>query len=171
MRSVVSAGSRRRGMTCVCMVPITPGYGSGEAVICRRVGRAAAFPRTQPDGDGAIMDVLWLSKADVRRLLDPRALLDALSQGFADLSAGKLVCPDRPELTVPGAGFLLPMAAWQAGKPMAVKLVTVFEGNLARGLPSHLALICLFDPTTGAAIAVMDGKAITAMRTAGSAAV
>jgi alanine dehydrogenase len=117
------------------------------------------------------MDVMWLSKADVQRLLDPRALLDALSQGFADLSAGKLVCPARPELTVPGAGFLLPMAAWQAGKPMAVKLVTVFEGNLARGLPSHLALICLFDPETGAAIAVMDGEIITAMRTAGSAAV
>lgn len=117
------------------------------------------------------MDVMWLSKADVQRLLDPRALLDALSQGFADLSAGKLICPDRPELTVPGAGFLLPMAAWQAGKPMAVKLVTVFEGNPARGLPSHLALICLFDPATGAPVAVMDGETITAMRTAGSAAV
>ena len=117
------------------------------------------------------MDVLWLSKADVQRLLDPHALLDALAQGFADWSAGKLVCPDRPELRVPGAGFLLPMAAWQAGKPMAVKLVTVFDGNPARGLPSHLALICLFDPATGAAIAVMDGETITAMRTAGSAAV
>ena len=116
------------------------------------------------------MDVLWLSKADVETLLDPHALLDALAQGFADLSAGMVVCPLRPELVVP-AGFLLPMAAWQAGKPMAVKLVTVFEGNLARGLPAHLALVCLFDPVTGAVLAVMDGEHITAMRTAGSAAV
>jgi len=117
------------------------------------------------------MDVLWFSKADVERLLDPRSLLDALAQGFADLSAGKIACPKRPELTVPGAGFLLPMAAWQPGGPMAVKTVTVFEGNGAQGLPSHLALICLFDAETGATIAVMDGEYITAMRTAGSAAV
>ena len=117
------------------------------------------------------MDVLWLSKADVRGLLDPHALLDALAQGFADWSAGRLACPNRPELVVPDTGFLLPMAAWQPGKPLAVKLVSVFEGNLARGLPSHLALICLFDPETGATVAVMDGEYITAMRTAGSAAV
>ena len=117
------------------------------------------------------MDVLWLSKAEVERLLEPRALLDALAQGFADLTAGKVACPSRPELAVPHAGFLLPMSAWQAGKPMTVKMVTVFDGNTAKGMPSHLALICLFDPETGATVAVMDGEYITAMRTAASAAV
>jgi len=117
------------------------------------------------------MDVLWLSKAEVERLLEPRALLDALAQGFADLTAGKVACPSRPELAVPNAGFLLPMSAWQAGKPMTVKMVTVFDGNIAKGMSSHLALICLFDPETGAAVAVMDGEYITAMRTAASAAV
>ena len=117
------------------------------------------------------MKVLWLSKADVERLLEPRSLLDALTQGFADLSAGRIACPKRPELVVPDAGFLLPMAAWQPGGPIAVKMVTVFEGNGAKGFPSHLALICLFDAETGAALAVMDGEYITAIRTAGSAAV
>jgi ornithine cyclodeaminase/thiomorpholine-carboxylate dehydrogenase len=117
------------------------------------------------------MEVLWLSKAEVARLLDPRALLEALAQGFADLSAGKIACPNRPELSVPKAGFLLPMAAWQRGKHITVKMVTVFEGNVAKGVPSHLGLVCLFDPDTGAAVAVMDGEHITAMRTAASAAV
>ncbi len=117
------------------------------------------------------MDVRWLSRSEVERLLEPEALLRALQQGFCDLSAGRIACPVRPELTVPGAGFLLPMAAWQAGGPMAVKMVTVFDGNIARGLPSHLALICLFDADTGATLAVMDGAHITALRTAGSAAV
>ncbi len=117
------------------------------------------------------MDVCWLCRSDVERLLDAEALLRALEQGFADLSAGRIACPVRPELTVPGAGFLLPMAAWQAGGPMAVKMVTVFDGNIAKGMPSHLALICLFDADTGATLAVMDGAHITAMRTAGSAAV
>lgn len=117
------------------------------------------------------MDVLWLSKAEVERLLDPGLLLDALVQGFADLSAGKIACPTRAELTVPGAGFLLPMAAWRLGGHMTVKMVTVFEGNVGNGIPSHLALICLFDPRTGATLAIMDGEYITAMRTAGAAAV
>lgn len=117
------------------------------------------------------MDVRWLCRNDVERLLDAEALLRALERGFADLSAGKVACPVRPELTVPDKGFLLPMAAWQAGGPMAVKMVTIFDGNIARGLPSHLALVCLFDPDTGATLAVMDGAYITAMRTAGSAAV
>jgi len=116
------------------------------------------------------MDVLFLSKAEVERLLDPNALLDALLEGFADLTSGRIACPSRPELTVPEKGFLLPMAAWQAGKPMTVKMVTVFAGNADKGIPSHLALICLFDPETGATLAVMDGQHITAMRTAGSAA-
>ena len=82
------------------------------------------------------MDVLWLSKAEVASLLDPRALLDALQEGFAGLSAGTVACPTRPELSVPGAGFLLPMAAWQPGMNMTVKMVTVFDGNIARDLPS-----------------------------------
>lgn len=117
------------------------------------------------------MDIRFLSKRCVVRLLDPLALLDALEQGFADLSDGKVACPVRPELTVPDRGFLLPMPAWQPGHAMTVKMVTVFDGNIARGLPSHLALICLFDAETGATRTIMDGEHITAFRTAGSAAV
>jgi ornithine cyclodeaminase/thiomorpholine-carboxylate dehydrogenase len=52
---------------------------------------------------------------------------------------------------------------------MTVKVVTVFERNLARGLPSHLATIGLYDPETGACTCLMDGTAITALRTAAAA--
>ena len=54
---------------------------------------------------------------------------------------------------------------------MGAKLVTVFNGNLARGLPSHLATILLFDPDTGALAAVLDGRYITEARTAAVSAV
>jgi ornithine cyclodeaminase/alanine dehydrogenase-like protein (mu-crystallin family) len=48
------------------------------------------------------------------------------------------------------------------------KLVSLFPHNT--DLPTHQALIAAFDPETGAPIAVMDGTAITAIRTgAGSA--
>ena len=44
-------------------------------------------------------------------------------------------------------------------------------GTCARGLPSHLATILLFDPDTGALMAVMDGRYITEARTAAVSAV
>ena len=53
---------------------------------------------------------------------------------------------------------------------LASKLVSVFPGNEARGLPSHNALIAVFDPETGAPLALMEGAYITAMRTAAGSA-
>jgi ornithine cyclodeaminase/thiomorpholine-carboxylate dehydrogenase len=110
-----------------------------------------------------------LSESDVMRLLDLPTLLDGLAEGFKALARGAVQTPDRPEITVPDKGFLLAMPAWQPGMLMAVKMVAVFEGNLARGLPNHLALITLFDPETGAPVCVMDGTYITGIRTAGAA--
>jgi ornithine cyclodeaminase/thiomorpholine-carboxylate dehydrogenase len=53
---------------------------------------------------------------------------------------------------------------------VTVKLVSVFHENKRLGIPSHQALICLFDPQTGTPLSFMDGTYITAMRTAGAAA-
>jgi len=61
------------------------------------------------------------------------------------------------------------MAAWQPGKQICVKVVNVFDGNLALGLPNHLAIINLFDPDTGAVTCVMDATFITGVRTAAAA--
>ena len=54
---------------------------------------------------------------------------------------------------------------------MTVKVVTVYESNLERGLPSHLATIGLYDAETGACRAFLDGTYITAVRTSAAAAV
>ena len=129
---------------------------------------AVTAPTAAETRKGAL-PVLVLDEETVESLLDPAALLDALAAGFADLSAGRVQVPPRPQLTVPGAGFLLSMPAWRARSPLAVKQVAVFEENLAQGLPNHLALITLFDPATGVPLCVMDGTAITAIRTAAAA--
>jgi ornithine cyclodeaminase/thiomorpholine-carboxylate dehydrogenase len=116
------------------------------------------------------LPVLHLAESEVMRLLDPGALLDGLEEGFKSLSRGEVQSPDRPEIAVPERGFLLAMPAWRRGMNLTVKTVCVFEGNLKRGLPNHLALITLFDPETGAPLCVMDGTYITAIRTAAAAA-
>jgi thiomorpholine-carboxylate dehydrogenase len=57
------------------------------------------------------------------------------------------------------------------GEWMALKSVTFYRGNAARGLPTHMALIELLSRATGEPLAVMDGRLITEMRTAAVTAV
>jgi thiomorpholine-carboxylate dehydrogenase len=49
---------------------------------------------------------------------------------------------------------------------IGTKLVTVFPGNAARGLYTHNATIQLFQAETGVPLAMLDGRVITAWRTA-----
>jgi len=116
------------------------------------------------------MDVLILSREEVRELLDLDALLSALEKGFAALSEGRVVSPDRGEVAIPGAGHLLLKSAWMPGGAITVKLVTTFLGNASSGFPCIQALVSLFDAATGAPLAVMDGATLTAARTAASSA-
>jgi alanine dehydrogenase len=116
------------------------------------------------------MDILLLNETEVQRLLDPDALLDALAEGFRAQSSGLVDAPKRNGVSVPNTGFLLAMPAYQQGREVTVKLVTVFHDNKRLGIPSHQALICLFDPETGTPLSFLDGTYITALRTAGAAA-
>lgn len=116
------------------------------------------------------MDILILNEQEVRQLLDPDALLEQLSEGFRALSLGQVDAPKRIGVSVPDTGFLLTMPAYQQGREISVKLVSVFHDNLRRSIPTHQALICLFDHETGAPVSIMDGTSITALRTAGAAA-
>ncbi len=110
-----------------------------------------------------------LSGKDVAAHLEPAELFDALEDAFRSVELGEVQSPPRPQITVPDRGFSLAMPAWRAGLPIGVKVVNVFDGNLAVGLPNHLATILLFDPDTGAMLAVIDGTYITGVRTAAAA--
>jgi ornithine cyclodeaminase len=51
------------------------------------------------------------------------------------------------------------------------KLISVFQNNFSRGMPSHQGLVILFDPESGAPVCVVDAVEITAIRTAAASAV
>ena len=114
--------------------------------------------------------LLFLSQADVVRLLDLDRLFEALAGAFVELSAGRTSVPPRIAARTPAGGLLGAMPGYIAGV-LEAKLVSVFPQNHVRGLPSHQGLIALFDAETGGPLAVMDGVAITAIRTGASAAV
>ena len=113
--------------------------------------------------------VLTLTFADVERLIDPVATIDVLADGFKALSAGQVQAPPRPLVSVPGKGVSLAMMAWMPGQLMSLKTVNVFHHNHEQGLPSHVAVIQLFDPDNGVPVAIMDGAVITGVRTAAAA--
>jgi ornithine cyclodeaminase/alanine dehydrogenase-like protein (mu-crystallin family) len=113
--------------------------------------------------------LLLLNAEDVRHLIDLPTLFGALEGALRDLSGGNASVPPRTVARAPG-GFLGSMPGYLPGT-LEAKLVAVFPGNHGRGLPSHQALIVLFDEETGAPLCVMDGTVITAVRTGATTAV
>jgi alanine dehydrogenase len=115
-------------------------------------------------------DIVFLGQADVADLLDPDALRPALAEAFRRFSAGETSAPPRSAAVAPN-GLVGTMPAYLPGAGISVKLVAVYPGNHARGVPSHQALIAVFDEDTGTPLAVLDGTHITAVRTGTAAAV
>ncbi|HEX2680515.1 MAG TPA: ornithine cyclodeaminase family protein [Candidatus Dormibacteraeota bacterium] len=115
--------------------------------------------------------LLYLSRADVERLLDIDAMFDALAAGFVLYSSGVTSVPPRVAARVGDHNLLGVMPGYFPGVALETKLVSVFPANDEHGIPSHQGLIALFDEKDGAPLAVMDGTYITAIRTGGAAAV
>jgi ornithine cyclodeaminase/alanine dehydrogenase-like protein (mu-crystallin family) len=107
-----------------------------------------------------------IDAAELRRLLPMDRAVDALERAF-----GAETLPQAPQRTrVPaGSGELLVMPAAGPGG-VGVKAVTVNPANPARGLPFVHAVYVLFDPDTLAPVALIDGDALTALRTAAASA-
>lgn len=116
---------------------------------------------------------LNFDEPQVRARLSMPELIDAMEDALAAFSRGEVDQPVRSVVEVaPGRGFLGVMPAHiRTSDSLGAKLVTVFQGNHALGLPGHQAVILLFDANTGSLDAVMDGRYITEARTAAVSAV
>jgi ornithine cyclodeaminase/alanine dehydrogenase-like protein (mu-crystallin family) len=104
--------------------------------------------------------VLVLSRDDVRALLDLDGLIDALGLAMADLSAGRASVPDRIGALVPEReGRLIAMPGYVPSLGALVsKVVSLFPHNAGTVLPTHQAVIVVFDPETGSPVALLDGR-------------
>ena len=108
----------------------------------------------------------FLDEDEVRTHLRWDKLIAAMERALVEFSAGRVQQPVRRFLTVDRyEGFFGVMPA-VGDTVMGIKLVTFYPNNAARGLPTHLAMIQLFAPETGAALALIDGRLSTEMRTA-----
>jgi ornithine cyclodeaminase len=114
-----------------------------------------------------------LSEDDVKALVSMDDLIEVMEVALADFSSRAVTQPVRTVLQVGNrSAFYGLMPAYVPSRAaLGTKLVTVFESNAERGLPTHLATIVLLDPETGALLALMDGRYITEARTAAVSAV
>ena len=115
--------------------------------------------------------MICLDEDQVRGLLCLEDLILAMEKALVDFSAGRIRQPVRSIVAVPEHGGLWGLMPAVCGDVMGIKLVTVYEGNASRGLPTHQATIELFRSDTGEPLATMDGRLITELRTAAVTAV
>jgi ornithine cyclodeaminase/alanine dehydrogenase-like protein (mu-crystallin family) len=116
---------------------------------------------------------LLLTRADLARLLDIGEVIEAVAGAFAAYSGGKTETPLRVGVEPPGGGGVLLAMPCAVAEPPALgaKIVSVFRGNVARGLPTVTSVYVLSEYDTGAPLAIMDGSYLTAVRTAAGSAV
>ncbi len=107
--------------------------------------------------------------AATRAALGFERLIPALERMFA----GGCEVPLRHSHVVAGPHggtmTVLIMPAWQ-GRYLGIKTVSIAPGNAALGLPGLHSTYLLYDATTGAPLASIDGDEITSRRTAAASA-
>src|SRR5690242_12781336 len=113
-----------------------------------------------------------LNRREVESLVDLDQLIESLAPAMMELSGGAVSMPPRGGVQIQEQrGLLATMPVYlNSSRTLSTKLVTVFPENDNRGIPSHQAVILVFNPDTGSPLAMMDGTSITAARTAAGSA-
>jgi len=111
--------------------------------------------------------LFFFSGNDIRSLLSMEDCIDGMKTAFSALSNGEALMPVRTRLDMEqdNSNALFMPVYLQSIRKVGIKTVTNCIDNPARGLPMIHAMVMIFDSVTGVPLAVMDGEAITAMRT------
>ena len=108
------------------------------------------------------MQVAFVDADELARRLPMEAAIDALEAAFRD--GDPSATPSRSHIDTPGGTLLMMPAIGVPG--VGVKLVTLTGANPERELPLIHAIYVLFDPESQAPCLLVDGSALTALRTA-----
>jgi len=113
--------------------------------------------------------MLFLNAAEVEQVLPMGELIPVMKDAYAALSAGQVDLPLRTRISVGHeknvALFMPAYLNLGTHQGLCLKSVSVFPGNIDKGLPTIHAAVLVLDPDTGKIEAVLEGGRLTALRT------
>lgn len=114
--------------------------------------------------------VLAFDHDSVLAAIEPLEAIERVRDGFVRHAHGEWTMPPKVYLDAPPGGDFRAMPA-KGGGLAVLKWATSFPSNPARGLPVVAGVICVSNSETGELMALVDARAVTALRTGAVAAV
>ncbi|MBB4630970.1 ornithine cyclodeaminase family protein [Sphingosinicella soli] len=114
--------------------------------------------------------LLVIGAEDVERLLGYEDCIALMRKAMKALARGETRQPLRNIIDLQAGNAFGVMPGAMLGGTFGAKIVSVYPGNFALGKHSHQGIVVLFEPESGAPVAIIDGSIVTAIRTAAASA-
>ena len=113
------------------------------------------------------MSLPFFSADDVKSAVSMEEAIDLMEVAFSSVNNKTAETPLRVNMPIPDqAAHQLSMPAYiNGGKYLTVKLINVYTNNPSKGADLINGIIVVMDAETGSAVALIDGKSVTALRT------
>ncbi len=115
------------------------------------------------------MKIRLLNAEAVRTLLPVDRCIDLMRRAMTLVATeGGTIQPIRQAVWHPDKRGLMSMMPGYVADPewFGIKVIAVFPGNFGTNLGSHQGVVVLFDAANGSPRAILDGREVTALRTA-----
>jgi len=115
--------------------------------------------------------MISVTASEIRQLLPMSQAIETVQNAMIGVAQGKATMPLRTIMDIDATNRLGVMpGSLRDPDVYGVKLISLFPGNPAKGLSSHIGSMVIFDNETGAVAALLDADALTALRTAAASA-
>ncbi len=112
-----------------------------------------------------------IEEEEVRRLLSPRKCVALMRDALAGLETGENGQPQRMICEMPNTAKFGFMPAYVGEGYFGAKVLAAYAPNLAKGYPSHIGYILLFEAVHCTVAALVHAGAVTELRTGAVSAV
>jgi ornithine cyclodeaminase/alanine dehydrogenase-like protein (mu-crystallin family) len=117
-----------------------------------------------------VAELLVFPQQAVLRAIEPDEAIERVRDGFVEYAGNEWQMPPKVYLDASPNGDFRAMPAKGAGLAI-LKWVTSFPGNPEAGLPVVMGMICVSSAVDGEPLALVDVRAVTALRTGAVAAI
>ncbi len=111
------------------------------------------------------MKLRVLNAVEVRQALPMSEAIEVMRSAYGQLSANQADMPLRTRLETDQGLVLLMPAFLRQSRELGFKMVSIWGDNPAKCLPAVIAIATVLDPDTGLPLALLNGEALTAIRT------